>query len=185
MTKRLRFEVFKRDGFKCQYCGKCPPDALLEVDHITPKSGGGEDDLNNLVTSCFDCNRGKAHVRLDLIPSSITDNAAAIAEREDQVRAYNRALAKIEKRLQSEIAGVNGIFSEQFKGRILGVHFQQSSLKDFLRKLPVIEVEEAMTIACSFIHETRGGNPELKAEAAIKYFCGICWTKIKRNQCQG
>lgn len=57
--KSLRFEVFARDGFTCQYCGQRPPDVVLEPDHIHPKSKGGSDDSINLITSCFDCNRGK------------------------------------------------------------------------------------------------------------------------------
>lgn len=62
--KTLRFEVFKRDNFQCQYCGKEAPNVVLEVDHIEPKSKGGTDDLLNLITSCFDCNRGKRDKRL-------------------------------------------------------------------------------------------------------------------------
>ena len=38
MKKSLRFDVFNRDGFTCQYCGKKPPECILEVDHILPKS---------------------------------------------------------------------------------------------------------------------------------------------------
>ncbi len=55
-----RFEVFKRDKFTCQYCGKKPPDVTLEVDHIIATSKGGKTTLGNLKTSCFDCNRGKS-----------------------------------------------------------------------------------------------------------------------------
>lgn len=36
ISKKLRFEVFKRDGFRCAYCGKFPPAVILEVDHIEP-----------------------------------------------------------------------------------------------------------------------------------------------------
>lgn len=57
--KTKRFEVFRRDGFTCQYCGNRPPDIVLEVDHIDPVSKGGSDHDLNLITSCFDCNRGK------------------------------------------------------------------------------------------------------------------------------
>ena len=57
---KLRFEVFKRDQFKCQYCGKAAPDVVLNVDHINPVSKGGENDILNLVTSCEDCNSGKS-----------------------------------------------------------------------------------------------------------------------------
>ncbi len=59
LSKRVRFEIFKRDSFTCQYCGNRPPEIVLEVDHIDPRSNGGSDDLINLITSCFDCNRGK------------------------------------------------------------------------------------------------------------------------------
>lgn len=57
----MRFEVFKRDSFKCQYCGRGAPDVILEIDHILPVSEGGKNDLLNLVTSCRDCNRGKSN----------------------------------------------------------------------------------------------------------------------------
>lgn len=59
ISKKLRFEVFKRDSFICQYCGKSAPSVVLEVDHIEPVSKGGTNDILNLVTSCFDCNNGR------------------------------------------------------------------------------------------------------------------------------
>lgn len=50
-------QVFERDSFTCQYCGKVG--GKLEVDHIIPFSKGGSDDLDNLTTSCLRCNRQK------------------------------------------------------------------------------------------------------------------------------
>lgn len=64
IPKSVRFEVFKRDSFKCQYCGASAPDVILEVDHIVPVTEGGENDMMNLITSCRDCNRGKGKKRL-------------------------------------------------------------------------------------------------------------------------
>lgn len=62
----LRFEVLKRDGFKCSYCGATPKaGAVLQVDHVKPKAAGGTDDPANLTTSCKDCNVGKAARKLD------------------------------------------------------------------------------------------------------------------------
>ena len=64
LSKKIRFEVFKRDNFTCRYCGKSAPDVVLEVDHIIPVSKGGTDDICNLATSCLDCNRGKGAKKL-------------------------------------------------------------------------------------------------------------------------
>lgn len=61
LSKKLRFEVLKRDKFTCQYCGKAAPDVVLQVDHIDPVANGGSDDMMNLIASCFDCNQGKKH----------------------------------------------------------------------------------------------------------------------------
>jgi hypothetical protein len=65
ISKKLRFEVFKRDGFTCQYCGRKPPDVELELDHIVPKNQCGRDEAGNLITACKDCNRGKRDRDLD------------------------------------------------------------------------------------------------------------------------
>lgn len=64
ISSKMRFEVFKRDKFTCQYCGRMAPDVILEVDHIKPVVDGGANDLINLVTSCKDCNRGKGKRKL-------------------------------------------------------------------------------------------------------------------------
>lgn len=64
LSKKLRFEIFKRDKFICQYCGAKAPDAVLHVDHIHPVAKGGANDPLNLITSCAACNGGKGAVPL-------------------------------------------------------------------------------------------------------------------------
>ena len=59
LSKKTRFEVFKRDSFTCQYCGRKAPDVILHVDHIKAVVKGGDNDIFNLITSCADCNLGK------------------------------------------------------------------------------------------------------------------------------
>jgi 5-methylcytosine-specific restriction endonuclease McrA len=61
---KLRFQVLIRDGHTCQYCGAQSPDVVLEVDHVVPRSKGGDDSLGNLMTACRECNQGK---RADLL----------------------------------------------------------------------------------------------------------------------
>jgi HNH endonuclease len=61
---KLRYEVLLRDGKRCVCCGASVADgAVLEVDHIIPVAGGGTNELTNLQTLCFDCNRGKADAK--------------------------------------------------------------------------------------------------------------------------
>lgn len=58
---KLRHQILERDGFRCCDCGATPnmPGVVLEVDHRTPVSKGGSNDLSNLRTLCKDCNIGK------------------------------------------------------------------------------------------------------------------------------
>lgn len=59
VKRSVRIRVLERDGFKCRYCGRQAPQVVLEIDHVLPRSQGGRDSFDNLVTACFDCNRGK------------------------------------------------------------------------------------------------------------------------------
>jgi len=59
LTKTMRFEVFKRDHFTCQYCGAKAPDVVLECDHAHPVFHDGQNAMENLRTACRDCNAGK------------------------------------------------------------------------------------------------------------------------------
>lgn len=65
LPRWLRFEILKRDGFRCSYCGVSAREgARLQVDHVKPKASGGTDDPKNLTTACETCNAGKAARKL-------------------------------------------------------------------------------------------------------------------------
>jgi len=96
-NKKIRFEVFKRDNFTCQYCGKTPPSVTLEIDHIRPVSKKGTNNINNLVTACFDCNRGKTNIELDKLPNTINQNFEILKEQQLQLAEYQKLINKIEK----------------------------------------------------------------------------------------
>lgn len=60
-TKNIRpsrNRIYKRDGNECVYCGSKKD---LTLDHVIPKSRGGNNEWTNLVTSCFKCNLKKAN----------------------------------------------------------------------------------------------------------------------------
>lgn len=67
ISKSLRFEVFKRDGFACRYCGQTAPDVVLHVEHMRPVSRGGTNHPANLCTACSACNLGKAGEALGML----------------------------------------------------------------------------------------------------------------------
>lgn len=99
LSKSKRFEIFKRDGFTCQYCGMRPPDVVLEVDHIDPRSKGGSDDELNLITACFDCNRGKAAKKLtDIHPRPDADLKYLETQQEiAEAKAYLKAKEELDE----------------------------------------------------------------------------------------
>lgn len=105
ISVRVRFEVFKRDEFTCQYCGRRSPDVVLEVDHIHPVADGGVDDPMNLVTSCWECNRGKGAVALGQVMTGEDphDRAIQILERERQLAEYNQVLAEERDRREDAV----------------------------------------------------------------------------------
>lgn len=54
-----RRTVLARDNYTCQYCGAMPGKAQLTVDHVVPRSRGGDDGWTNVVTACLVCNQRK------------------------------------------------------------------------------------------------------------------------------
>ena len=65
ISDKLRYQVLKRDNFKCCACGASPakdPSVELHIDHIIPWSKGGESTLENLQTLCSKCNLGKSNL---------------------------------------------------------------------------------------------------------------------------
>lgn len=173
-SKKIRFEIFKRDGFKCAYCGKSPPAVVLEVDHIEPKAKGGKDDINNYITACFDCNRGKRDIPLKKIPSQIQENLDVIREKESQLKEYRRFIAKIEKRLTNDSEEINDIYSKHYPEWEFSDQFKNVSLRRFLQLLPKHRVIEALNIAM-----IKWPNNK---DRVIPYFCGICWNMIRGTE---
>lgn len=173
ISKRIRFEVFKRDSFRCNYCGNNPPTVTLEVDHIHPVSKGGDNTIENLITSCFDCNRGKSNIELSTIPKSISITAEEIQEREDQLKEYKRILDAKKRRVKKDIETIDDLYNKYNEGYILTDRFKNNSLKLFIEKLGVNAVEDAMHIACSRVFDEN---------KVIKYFCAVCWNKIREGE---
>lgn len=174
LSKKKRFEVLKRDGFTCAYCGRTPPTVILEVDHIEPVSKGGSNDQDNLITSCFDCNRGKTNIPLNVVSESIEEKHHRIIEKEEQLLEFRKYKKRIQRRKNKDIKEITAIFEEYYPDRTFTDGFKRRSLGRFIDKLPKEEIIEAMDIAATKMED--------EWYNAIKYFCGICWKRIRENE---
>lgn len=108
ITKKVRFEVFKRDKFKCVYCGASAPNVVLQIDHIEPVSKGGDNNILNLVTSCFECNSGKRARRLDdnSVVQKQRDQLEELQERKEQIEmmlSWQKELRSIKTTLVDDL----------------------------------------------------------------------------------
>lgn len=166
----MRFEIFKRDKFSCQYCGSTPPDALLECDHIVPKCEGGGDEYTNLITACFDCNRGKGGRKLD---EDSTESVQKMQlEKIAQLAAFNKLLiASIDARSDQSKWLVDKV-AELLNWNCL-TDTEEKSLRVFERRLNIDEILEAAEIT---------GSRKIHSNSARwRFFCGVCWRKIKKD----
>lgn len=104
--KRLRFSVFHRDNFTCQYCGAQPPDVVLVCDHIAPVASGGETTLDNLITACESCNAGKSDRSLDNRPVRPDADLLFLEAQQEiaEMRRYQDCLAEREETINSVIS---------------------------------------------------------------------------------
>jgi 5-methylcytosine-specific restriction endonuclease McrA len=58
-VKFSRSNIFARDQYTCQYCGKQPGVQNLTFDHLRPRASGGKTEWSNIVTACYPCNSKK------------------------------------------------------------------------------------------------------------------------------
>lgn len=180
ISTRVRFEIFKRDRFTCQYCGRTPPAVILHVDHIVAVSSGGGNEDTNLITACKDCNAGKSDKDLSIAPASLALNVAESRERAEQVKEYTTFL--LEQR-ETELDATRRLgwywFNKFMKKKdawgFLDQH--QQSIRTFLKRLTEVEIMDAMDIA----HAKYPAQEGYSWDRTFRYFCGVCWRMIKEG----
>lgn len=177
ISKKLRFEIFKRDKFKCQYCGRNAPDVVLEVDHINPKSKGGGKDILNLITSCFDCNRGKKNVLLNdnTILEKQREQLFLLSEKQSQLKMmieWREELSKINK---TALISLLKIWEENTK------YFINESgialIKILLKSYSFTEIASSMDIVTKYLKYDKDKPTEESVEYAFNKIKGICYIK--------
>lgn len=175
LSKRLRYEILRRDNYACRYCGNAAPVAKLTVDHVTPVVLGGTDEPANLVTACVDCNAGKSSSNPDdpLVEDVSSDAlrwAAAIAE------ASNLMLLEHGRRKAVRDQFLEAWLSWSYPGSKPGErkHFElpnnwANSIDNLLAAgLPV-------EVLCECV-DTAMGQKYVKDP--WRYTCGVAWHKV-------
>ena len=165
VSKRLRYEILRRDNHACRYCGAEATEKPLQVDHVTPASLGGTDDPSNLATACADCNAGKSSSAPD---STLVDDVA-----QDAVR-WRKAMERAAWE-QRELATIREIEIEAFHDRWIRGWLPEDWFVSLGRFLdlglsgPELEDLQRTTFAKS-------------RQNFWNYFCGCAWTSLRQRQ---
>lgn len=179
IPKSVRFEVFKRDKFTCQYCGVSAPDVILEIDHIKPVSKGGTNDILNLVTACRDCNRGKTNREL-------SDNTSVkiqkqqlddMQERREQLGMMLQWKAELQEEIELEIDAIEKMFVAvteygfNANGRL--------GIRRLIKRFGFEEVQEATEISLDRYFNCNLPN---SWDHAFNKIGGICYNRKKARE---
>lgn len=174
--KRLRFEIFKRDRFTCQYCGRRPPDVTLECDHVVAVAEGGSDEPANLTTSCWDCNRGKGAESLGEVMPHLDEleRLAAVQEMLERKRDMALQIAVAETLRQGEDDAI-GYIEDLWAEVLNSGHFERESVRRFLGLgLSVDDLSRAV--------HTVAAKGHLRGADRWRYYCGIYWKVLKERK---
>lgn len=173
VSKRLRYEILRRDSHACRYCGSSAPEATLTVDHVVPVTLGGSDDPSNLVTACKDCNSGK---------SASNPNADLVAGVADDALRWARAQHLAAEQMLENLEARNGLRA-QFKarwdmwqsgdGKPVTLPNQWGASVDRFLSLGL-----PMPVLLDCIDKSMH-NKRIRYEDLFRYMCGIAWKRIE------
>lgn len=177
ISKKLRFEIFKRDAFTCQYCGKKAPDVILEIDHIEPVSKGGTNDILNLVTSCYKCNRGKTNVKLS--ENSIIEKQKKaleeLNEKQEQLKMLLKWRSSLLKLDSQELIAAQKAWTDTtgYSLNETGISILKKTIKSF----GLASVLESIDIASGYLKYKDGEVTKDSVEFAFNKVKGICYIR--------
>jgi hypothetical protein len=177
ISKRIRFEIFKRDSFKCQYCGACAPEVLLQIDHIEPVSKGGNNDASNLITACVACNAGKTNKTLDdnSVLSKQRVQMEELQERHEQIEMMMRWKKGLKNLKEDALDRLCSYWEELAPGFVVTLNGKRDIAK-WLRKFSLEELIHGMDIASEqyLKFEEDGAVTDESWDKAFSKIPGIC-----------
>lgn len=182
VSKRLRYEVLRRDNHACRYCGRTAPEVKLTIDHVVPVALGGSDEPSNLVTACQECNSGKSSATPDqpLVEdvsqdalrwsSAISDAANALLAARERTAATRQPFVDAwnDWTYQGWTTGAGGKRTYGPVTEPLPVAWEQKVDSILASGLPM-----ELLIECVDITMSRKGVKD-----RFSYMCGVAWNKV-------
>lgn len=176
ISKRLRYEILRRDNHACRYCGAAAPDAKLTVDHVIPVALGGTDEPSNLVTACVPCNGGKSASSPD---APIVDDVAADALRwsKAMTQAAEVTRADLQERIKRRevFHEIWGAWTYEYMGKRCTFDLPGSWEDTADRFFSLGINEEDFTEAVRVAMRSRARDP-------FPYMCGVLWNIVRERQ---
>lgn len=175
VSKRLRFEILRRDNNACRYCGATAPEVKLTVDHVIPTALGGSDEPANLVACCAGCNSGKSSSSPDA--PTVADVAAdALRWGAAIQRAATGMLADLEHRQRRHSQFLEAWNSWTFgDGPVDLPNDWRATVDQFAGAgLPMLVLLECVELAM--------GSRTVKISNLFRYMCGIAWSRVSELQ---
>lgn len=178
ISKRVRFEILRRDNHTCQYCGRAAPEVKLTIDHVVPQALGGSDKPENLTAACSECNAGKTSIAPDS-PLVTKVDADAVRWSRAMTTAAQRMLADrtaMQLRHREFLDAWNNWKTHGGKGSILPLptNWQHSIERFLIAGLP-------MPVLLDCLHKSMSAE-KVESDGKFKYMCGIAWKLIDELQ---
>lgn len=174
ISKRLRYEILRRDNHACRYCGRAAPDVPLRVDHVIPVALGGTDDPENLAAACHDCNTGK---------SSVPADAPLVERANDDMLRWRHAM-----QLMADIATRDreqrDADRELFRAAWIAWRYPDGRTDPLPPDWPeTIDRFIAAGLTADDIRDAVDGSLSQRfLRDPFRYFCGVCWRMIANRQ---
>lgn len=176
VSKRLRFEVLRRDNHACHYCGASAPEVEITVDHVIPVALGGKDEASNLVAACRDCNGGK---------TSIAPDSPLVADVAQDALRWSQAMTVAAGKMLADTARVEAAYG-QFDA-------WWSAWTCGPKKLPVPRPDDWRNSVDAFLGAglpldmlrwcvTRAMGSKASPDGTWRYMCGTAWAKVRELQ---
>jgi hypothetical protein len=179
VSRRLRFEILRRDDHTCRYCGATAPDVKLTIDHVVPNALGGSDDPTNLVTACEACNGGK---------TSTTPDGPLVADVADDALRWAGAIRVAADQMLADLDRRNALratFNDAWMKWGVGEGDRRTevprpggwaqSIDSFMAAgLPMPVLLDCLDMAMR--------AKKVKPVDTFRYMCGIAWKKVTELQ---